>query len=289
MVTIGVLSDMTQKLAIALGGGGARGAYQVGALRAIFEAGYVPEIVTGASIGAMNAACIGLWGATIEAGDPNEAAWVEGAALELLHRNNPRALLRALVGRPDSMVRAKTLQFLEDIGITSQLTFRELTHARIGMVSSDLENAEPLIYGLNPDDRVQDGILASVAIQPWIMPIREEGRYLVDGGLVSNTPIEAALRMGATEIIALSLREPYSGGQKDGVNDYLNRLAYTISLRMINLEQRLAESRGVRVHFLQLHGPEPFSTWDFENAMALIPAGYEITRSWLESGTSLGE
>ena len=136
---------------------------------------------------------------------------------------------------------------------------------------------------------MQDGILASVAIQPWFMPIREEGRYLVDGGLVSNTPIEAALRMGATEIIALSLREPYNGGQKSGVNDYLNRLAYMISLRMINLEQRLAESRGVRVHFLQLHGPEPIPTWDFENAMALIPAGYEITRSWLESGALRGE
>ncbi len=42
---------MEKCLAFVLGGGGARGAMQVGAFRALFEAGYKPDLLVGTSIG----------------------------------------------------------------------------------------------------------------------------------------------------------------------------------------------------------------------------------------------
>ena len=47
---------MEKCLTIVLGGGGGRGAMQVGALRALFEAGYKPDLQVGTSIGAGNTA-----------------------------------------------------------------------------------------------------------------------------------------------------------------------------------------------------------------------------------------
>ena len=49
---------MEKCLAFVLGGGGGRGAMQVGALRALFEAGYKPDLLVGTSIGAVNGAAI---------------------------------------------------------------------------------------------------------------------------------------------------------------------------------------------------------------------------------------
>lgn len=53
---------MERCTAFVLGGGGSRGALQVGALRALLEAGIVPDLLVGTSIGAANAAGLALWG-----------------------------------------------------------------------------------------------------------------------------------------------------------------------------------------------------------------------------------
>jgi len=53
---------MDKCLAFVLSGGGGRGAMQVGALRALLEAGLRPNLLVGTSIGAVNAAGLALWG-----------------------------------------------------------------------------------------------------------------------------------------------------------------------------------------------------------------------------------
>lgn len=54
--------ELQRPLAFVLGGGGARGAFQAGALRALFEAGIKPDILVGTSIGGLNAAYLALHG-----------------------------------------------------------------------------------------------------------------------------------------------------------------------------------------------------------------------------------
>ena len=58
---------MKKKLAFVLGGGAARGALQAGALRALLEAGYQPDLVTATSIGAANGAFLAVNGFSLEA------------------------------------------------------------------------------------------------------------------------------------------------------------------------------------------------------------------------------
>ncbi len=47
-------NDVKSKMGIVLSGGGGKGAYEVGALQAVTEAGMYPEVISGASIGALN-------------------------------------------------------------------------------------------------------------------------------------------------------------------------------------------------------------------------------------------
>ena len=57
---------MNKCTAFVFGGGGSRGALQVGAMRALLEAGFVPDLLVGTSIGAANAAGLALWGVNLD-------------------------------------------------------------------------------------------------------------------------------------------------------------------------------------------------------------------------------
>ena len=57
---------MERQLAYVLGGGGARGALQVGAIRALLEAGVRPNLLVGTSIGAVNAAFLAFHGVSLQ-------------------------------------------------------------------------------------------------------------------------------------------------------------------------------------------------------------------------------
>jgi len=58
---------------------------------------------------------------------------------------------------------------------------------------------------MGPGQSVLEGVLASCAVPPWFEPIENDDELIVDGGALSLLPIEPALTMGATEIIALDL------------------------------------------------------------------------------------
>lgn len=66
---------MKQSTAIVLSGGGALGALQAGALRALIEAGIKPDLLVGTSIGAVNAACMAVYGFNLEGITRLEKTW----------------------------------------------------------------------------------------------------------------------------------------------------------------------------------------------------------------------
>jgi NTE family protein len=80
---------MKKCLAFVLGGGGARGAMQVGALRALFEAGMKPDLLVGTSIGAINATALALWGVDLAGIEALERAYQRMQDSKLL---DPRLL-----------------------------------------------------------------------------------------------------------------------------------------------------------------------------------------------------
>lgn len=266
------------KLAFVLSGGGARGALQIGSLSALLENGFLPDLLVGTSIGAVNAAFLAVHGYSREALDLLTEAWHQGASLDLLPNNYIRLTLQAMLGRPSINPASRLRDFMIQCGFTPDLRFADLRHPQLIIVSSDLSTGKPVLHGKSPDESVLDALLISTTLPPWSMPVRKQNQFLMDGGVVSNLPIESALLAGATRIVAMDLsdtRETFGG--KRGLGLFLNNLAYAIERREADLELRLAAAQGVPVIYIRLMGKEPTPILDFHHVDELIAQGYEIT------------
>jgi predicted acylesterase/phospholipase RssA len=110
----------------------------------------------------------------------------------------------------------------------------------------------------------------------------------MDGAIVSNLPIEPALRAGATEIIALDLldaRMPF--GEAHGLEIFLNKLAHAVERRQVDVELDLARTRCVPVFYMGLTSRTPVPMWDFRFTDELVGEGYAIARRLMEEHRSL--
>lgn len=271
---------MQKQLAFVLGAGGSRGALQVGALRALAEAGYHPDILVGASVGAVNATYLAVNGTDLTTITRLEEAWLDLQAMELAPSNYLWVSLRVLLNRPTRALSHRLEKFFIEHGLSREVCFRDITGVRLGILATDLNSGSPVLYGQDLEQSVLDGMLASIALPPWISPLEKEGLLLVDGGVISCLPIESALAMGATEIIALDLvdaRETLA--ERPVLGQLIGKLVNTVEMRQLELEIALAQARGVAVRRLNLLAREPVGLWDFRHTPELIETGYLTTQT----------
>jgi NTE family protein len=186
-----------------LGGGGARGAAQVGVLQAFFEAGVeAPAAIVGTSVGALNGSAIAAY-PTLAGTMMLREIWMSrqaaavfqahplGVIISGLRRDLMSALPQSNVKR--LIERAQTLT-----GIT---TFEQL-RLPLAVVATDMNAGKPAVFrtgGLTP------ALLASTAIPGFFPSVRVNDREHLDGGVVDNTPLDIAIADGATEVLAISL------------------------------------------------------------------------------------
>ncbi len=267
---------MEKCTAFVLGGGGSRGALQVGALRALLEAGIVPDLLVGTSIGAANATGLALWGTDLNGIAALEQGWDQVSGKELLDPRVSQLILRLMVGHPSDRARKKVENYFVSLGITQDLTFRMVPHARLALISADLENGKTVIYGQNQGDYVLEGLLTSISVPPWFVPLQKNGQVIIDGGALSSLPIEPALRMGATEIIALDLDDPTVAAKENlALLQICEKYLFAASRRHIQLEMQIAEMQGISVRRIDFRGTAKTPMWDFKDYRRLRQAGYE--------------
>jgi NTE family protein len=184
-----------EKTAFALSGGGARGAAQVGMLRALLEAGIKPDLVVGTSVGAWN----GAWLAS----DPT------GTSLDRLAevwRQITRASFDMVWWRAARNMVRRRPSLYDGRGITRLLarylrvhTFEDLT-VPLHVVAIDLSNGRKAVFSSGP---LTPAVLASSAIPGVFPPITIDGRQHVDGGMVDPTGLETAVELGARRVYVL--------------------------------------------------------------------------------------
>ena len=281
---------MKKKLAFVLGGGGSRGAMQVGALRALLEGGYIPDIVTGTSIGAVNGAFFAVNGYTLEGVEKATRVWQAMVDENLLPMNKWWETARAFFLHTEGSAKTKIREFATSHGLTPDLHFRDLSGVMLYLVAADMNTGHPIIFGNDSAESILESMLTSMALPPWMAPFEQEGQFLVDGGIVSNLPIETALNLGATEIIALDLFDPAEGDLAlKGIPDLINKLSRTLFQRQVELEMQLAEARGVPVWHIHLIADPPVQIWDFRQSVELIEHGYTLTRQAMAARPPMGK
>jgi NTE family protein len=178
------------KTAFVLAGGGSLGAVQVGMLKALIRLRIMPDLVVGASVGAINAAYF--------AAKPNAAGVMRLERIwSRLHRADifplsPLNSLLAILGRRDHLVAPSVLRSL----VESELPCAKLEDARVPchVVATDVLEGTEVTIAAGP---VLPALLASAAIPAVFPPVPLDGRYLMDGAITNNTPISTALKLGA--------------------------------------------------------------------------------------------
>jgi NTE family protein len=269
---------VNKPLAFALSGGGARGALQVGAVRALLEAGYQPDLLVGTSIGAVNATYLALHGPTLTSLPGLIQAWSDAATIDLLPANYLWLTVRVLFNRAGWRPHHRMRDFFIAHSLQPALRFGDLS-TRLILVAADLNAGRPVLYGTDPQQSVLEGLLASTALPPWVHPLEKEGQLLIDGGVISTLPIEPALAQGARKIIALDLADPREVPvEEHGFGPFLRKLMNTVEQRQQEMELALAQAHGVPVWRIALQGEQPVAVWDFSLTAELIERGYTIAR-----------
>lgn len=275
---------MERQLTFVLSGGGSRGALQAGALQALLECKLHPDLIVGTSVGAVNAAFLAIHGFNQDSLNSLKTAWVEAAHMDFMPSNYLWQTIRVLFNRDGGETYHRMREFFILQGLDPDLRFGDLKGIQTVFVTSDLNSGQVVLYGTNPADSVLEGVMASTALPPWVRPIETNGRYLVDGGFISNLPIEPAISQGAKEIIALDLGDMrHEDMEGRGFGPFLSKVIQTTGARQASLELELAEARGLPVKLINLIAGEQIPIWDFSRTEELIRCGYEITQREMQN------
>lgn len=194
------------KRAIVLGGGGARGSYQIGVWRALRELKIDYSIVVGTSVGALNGALM-VQGEYARARALWENLTVSDVVAhpngEELHEEMPLHELIRIVGQ-GGLDTAPLEQKVRDILDEECIRRSPMNY---GLVTVRYPKLKPikLLKEEIPNGQLTDYMLASAAWYPFFQPKAIGQSAYIDGGYTDNLPAELALRCGAEEILAVDL------------------------------------------------------------------------------------
>ncbi len=207
------------QVVLVLQGGGALGAYQAGVYQAMHEAGIEPDWVIGTSIGAINAALIAgnapedrlarmreFWSRVEQHNGDDLLRFFTGLA------NLPANLSTVTLGIPDFFVpnpvawlgshtplgveRAAYYTTAPLRSTLSELVDIELLNTcktRLTVGAVNVRTGEMRYFDSRDEPVILDHVLASGALPPAFPAVRIDGDPYWDGGIYSNTPIEAVL------------------------------------------------------------------------------------------------
>lgn len=181
------------RIGLALGGGAARGWAHIGVLRALDEAGIVPDVITGTSIGAVVGGCYlaGHLGSLEE--------WARS-----ITRRKMLSLLDVSFGGSGLISGSKLVALLE--GTLQNTTIEDLDRPFV-CVATEIGAGHEVWLRNGP---LAPAMRASFALPGLFEPIFLDGRWLVDGALVNPVPVSACRALDARCVIAVNLHNSVS-------------------------------------------------------------------------------
>jgi NTE family protein len=173
------------RLGIALGSGSARGWAHIGILRALEQAGIVPDVVAGTSMGA-------LVGAAYASGRLDRLE-------EWVMQIDWWEILRYMDLRRGGVEGERLMQAFRERVDDAPI---ESLSKPFGAVATDLHTGREVWF---QDGSLLEAVRASIALPGLFSPVRHQGHWLVDGGLVDPLPVSLCRALGADQVIAVNL------------------------------------------------------------------------------------
>ncbi len=180
---------MKKKIGIALGSGAARGICHFGVLKALMNEGIKPEVVCGTSVGAL----VG-------------AAYVTG------HLKALESWFRQQTSR--KMISHLDIKLFASGGIADGEQFIHILKTEFGdyriedlpipyaAVACDMNTGKEVWI---TEGSIWDAVRASGAYPGLLTPVKRDGQWLLDGGMVNPVPVTVCRAMGASHVIGVNL------------------------------------------------------------------------------------
>ncbi|GAB6936505.1 patatin-like phospholipase family protein [Isoptericola variabilis] len=238
-------------VAFVLGGGGVRGAVQVGMLQALFEAGVAPDLVVGTSIGAINGAAVAA-DPSIAVVDRLGAAWASPTAEQVYGEPWYRQLTRLARSRTHLYDPAALRRLIAGT-LGEHSTFEDLAVPLV-VAAASIERASEHWFDAGP---LVEAVLASASVPGALPPTEIGGEHYVDGGMVNSIPLGEAVRRGATTVYVLQVgrvEEPLTVPAKPSD---VARVSFEIARRHRYFRELEEARRVATVHVLPTGGALP--------------------------------
>jgi NTE family protein len=207
------------KVALTLGGGGARGLAHVGVLKVLQREGIRIDMVVGTSIGAVAGA---IFAQTLDAESVHQrfrdfllSPEFKNSGLDLFRKPEAaenffgqvatyvkeRIVINLAHSRP-SLVKSWRLQkAIERMVDEANIEELKLTFAA---VAGDLRTGQEVVF---TEGSVRQAVAASSSIPGFLPPVELDGMLLADGAIVSPVPVRPARKLGADLVIAVDVSQ----------------------------------------------------------------------------------
>lgn len=245
------------KVGLALDGGAARGFAHVGVIRALEREKIPIDFIVGTSVGSLVGAIYA---------DKKNSFELEWIAFSLEEKD---LFDYTFISPNQGFVRGERL---EDF-VLKKVSAREIQQLKLpyAAVATDIQNGEVVVLR---SGSVARAVRASSSIPGIFIPVRHEGRLLVDGGVLNNLPVDVAHQMGADVVIAVNL-----GGDKKTaqVNNIFDTIVQSLNLMGMQATAGRLREADVVIQPQVSH----IGLIDFSKKKELLLAGIQATEQVL--------
>ena len=239
------------KVGLALGGGGSKGSYQVGVLKALLEENLLDnlKVVSGTSIGALNA-CLVMEKQNF---DQMYDLWSR-INNDILYRLSNNRFLHDRLGlfnqgtMYEVLISKQPKEVIHNSPIDGFVTATKIKEYGIRQQLKQ-EFMEGEIIHLNKAKDPHKFVLASASVPIVFGPTEIDGEFYVDGGLFDNLPVNILIENGCNTIITVGLNpnhdlNPYIENNDKLIIDFspIRKLTFSI-LGMLDFDQKQMDKR----------------------------------------------
>ncbi|GAB4030181.1 patatin-like phospholipase family protein [Spirosoma jeollabukense] len=296
--------------ALVLGGGSLKGAFQVGAVMALFESGFAPDSLYGISVGSLNATFMANEAARQHA-ENGQVDWVKVGKylIEFWIRNITKpsdvAVIRSrfrmgyntIMSRFDGLLDNSPIKNLIRNHVDLEAIKNGPVKLKVGAV--DIIEGD-MCYADVHDPNFLDYVYASSSL-PFLMPAVQIGgdhrRAFLDGGMREVAPLRVAIEDGATEIACVACHAKKIYNEKFNYRNLLNLMDRVKDItvnQLVNNDiawaERFAErehSRGHSLHLTVIRPTEPLflnlMRFTSEDIGRMIVQGYQAGTDMLKT------